>query len=42
MNTPDILKYGHQTVLGTFKDFPEAEWYTSGACGVWSVKNSLS
>jgi hypothetical protein len=42
MNTPDILKYGHQTVLGTFKDFPEAEWYTSGACGVWSVKDIIA
>jgi hypothetical protein len=42
MNTVDILKYGHQTVLTTLKDFPEAAWYTSGACGVWSVKDIMA
>lgn len=42
MNTVDILKYGHQTVLTTLKVFPEADWYTSGACGVWSVKEIIA
>lgn len=42
MNAMDVLKYGHQTVLGTLKDFPEAEWNTPGACGVWSVKDLIA
>lgn len=42
MNTVDILKYGQLTVLGTLKDFPEGELNTSGACGVWSVKEILA
>jgi hypothetical protein len=42
MNTIDILKYGHQTVLTTFNQFPEAELNTPGACGVWSVKDIMA
>ena len=42
MNAVDILKYGHQTALGSLKDFPEAEWYTPGACGVWSAKDLIA
>ena len=42
MNTMDILKYGHLTVLRTIESFPKAEWYTSGACGYWSVKDLIS
>ena len=42
MNTIDILKYGQQTVLNTLKGFPEAGWYTPGACGVWSVKDIMA
>jgi hypothetical protein len=42
MNVVDVLKYGHQTVLMTLQDFPEAEWGTSGACGVWSVKDIMA
>jgi hypothetical protein len=36
------LKYGQLTVHSTLKDFPEAEWYTAGACGVWSVKEIIA
>jgi hypothetical protein len=42
MNARDILKYGQQTVLQTLESFPEASWETSGACGVWSVKDIIA
>ena len=41
MNVPDVLMYGHRTVLLTIKDFPDAEWGTGGACGTWSVKDVM-
>ncbi|TMC18456.1 MAG: DinB family protein, partial [Chloroflexi bacterium] len=42
MNGVDILKYGHLTVLQTIDGFPESAWDTSGACGVWSVKDIIA
>jgi len=42
MNATDILKYGQLTVLQTIEGFPESEWETSGACGVWSVKDIIA
>ncbi len=42
MNTLDILKYGHLTVLGAVKDLPEADWQTGGVCGVWSVRQIMA
>lgn len=42
MNTIDILKYGHQTVLDTLSLVPESEWETPGVCGVWSVKDIIA
>lgn len=42
MNTVDILKYGHQTVLATLEKFPEAGLNTPGACGIWSVKEIMA
>lgn len=42
MNPNDILKYGHLTVMGTIKNFPKEQWYTSGACGYWSVKDLIA
>ena len=42
MNAPDILKYGHGTVLQTIEGFPESAWETPGACGVWSVKDIIA
>jgi len=41
MNAVDILKYGHQTALQATDGFPEGEWETAGACGVWSVKDII-
>jgi uncharacterized protein (TIGR03083 family) len=42
VNASDILKYGHQTVLRTIDGFPDSDWTTPGACGVWSVKDILA
>src|SRR5947209_15980441 len=42
MNAVDILKYGHKTVFQAIDGFPEGEWETAGACGVWSVKDILA
>jgi hypothetical protein len=42
MNAVDILKYGQQTVLHTIDSFPDSAWETTGACGVWSVKDIIA
>jgi hypothetical protein len=42
MNATDILKYGQLTVIQTIEGFPESEWETPGACGVWSVKDIIA
>jgi hypothetical protein len=42
MNAVDILKYGHQTLLQATDGFPEGDWETAGACGVWSVKDIIA
>ena len=42
MNTIDVLKYGHQTVLRTLEGLPQSEWETPGVCGVWSVKDIIA
>lgn len=42
MNTLDILKSGHQTVLKTLQDMPDGAWESSGVCGKWSVKDSIA
>ena len=42
MNAADILKYGQLTVLQAIDGFPAAAWETTGACGVWSVKDILA
>ncbi len=39
MNTQDVLKYGHLTVLHTLAGVPESGWDGEGVCGFWSVKN---
>jgi hypothetical protein len=42
MNATDILKYGQLNVLKTIEGFPQAAWETSGACGLWSVKEIIA
>jgi hypothetical protein len=42
MNTLDILKYGHLTVVSTIEGVPDSEWDTPDVCGWWSVKNIIA
>lgn len=42
MNMSDILKSGHQTVLKTVEDVPDAIWQQPGACGDWSIKDIIA
>lgn len=42
MNTVDILKYGHYTVMGAIDGLEEAHWQTAGVCGVWSLKDIIA
>jgi hypothetical protein len=42
MNTDDVLKYGHLTVLKAVEGLPETAWNTPGVCGYWSVKEILA
>jgi len=42
MNTTDVLKYGHQTMMNTLDGVPQSEWETGGVCGVWSVKDIVA
>lgn len=42
MNTADILKYGHQTMLNTVDGLPPGDWDVGGVCGVWSVKDIIA
>jgi uncharacterized protein (TIGR03083 family) len=38
----DIVDNGHRTVLRAIDGLAEADWYTPGVCGVWSVKDILA
>lgn len=42
MNTSDVLKYGHLTVLQAVDGLAETDWTTAGVCGVWSVKEIVA
>lgn len=42
MNAEDILKYGHQSLLQSLDGLSEAEAYTPGAMGVWSVREIVA
>jgi hypothetical protein len=42
MHSADILKYGHQTILQAVEGLAEPDWYISGACGVWSVREIIA
>ena len=42
MNTADVLKYGHLTLLKTLDGLPESDWTTPGVCGIWSVKDIMA
>jgi hypothetical protein len=42
MNTSDVLKYGHKTLLATLGGVPKSEWNVTGVCGIWSVKDIVA
>lgn len=42
MNTLDILRYGHLTVMASLESVPKSEWQQTGVCGVWSVRDIVA
>jgi hypothetical protein len=42
MNAPDVLRYGHLTLLGTIERVPHSLLREPGACGVWSIDNIIA
>ena len=42
MNTRDVLKYGHFTVVRTLERVPQSTWTEPDVCGVWSVKDIIA
>jgi hypothetical protein len=42
MNASDILKYGNGTLQHSISDLTDAQWTTTGACGVWSPKDIVA
>lgn len=42
MNIQLIIHYGNKEVINAYRDFPKDKLDTSGACGVWSVKDILA
>lgn len=42
MNAAALLEQSHMLVLQTVEDFPEDQWDTPGACGDWSVKDTVA
>jgi hypothetical protein len=39
MNTVDVLRYGHLTLLHTLDGLPDDARDQPGACGIWSVRD---
>ena len=42
MNAPDVLRYGHLTLLGTLDPVPDELIDRPGACGVWSIREIVA
>ena len=42
MNTSDLLEKGYLLVLQAVDDLPEAQWDLPGACGNWSIKETVA
>jgi uncharacterized damage-inducible protein DinB len=42
MNTLDVLRYGHQTLIDTLARVPQSDWAAPDVCGVWSVKDIVA
>lgn len=42
MNTLDVIKYGHLTVLNDLDGLPEDDWDEGGVCGIWSTREIIA
>jgi len=42
MNTLDVLRYGHRTVLQAVDGLPEDAWGAGAVCGVWSSQDIIA
>lgn len=42
MNAAPLLEQSHMMVLQIVNDFPERQWDIPGACGDWSVKDTIA
>ena len=42
MNTTDILKYGHRTVMAAVDGLRVTDWHERGVCGWWSVREIIA
>ena len=42
MNAATLLEQSHMMVLQIVDDFPERQWDIPGACGDWSVKDTIA
>ncbi len=42
MNTEERLEKGNMSVLQAVEDLPEAQWDLPGACGNWSIKETVA
>lgn len=42
MNTMNVLRYGHETVVQAVDGLPQEAWETPHVCGVWSVKEIVA
>lgn len=42
MNAPDIIMYGHKTLLESIEGLTDREWNTVGATSTWTAKDVMS
>ena len=42
MHADDIMKYGHDSLMGSLEGLPESNRLQPGACGEWSVKDIMA
>ncbi|MCJ7824098.1 MAG: maleylpyruvate isomerase N-terminal domain-containing protein [Anaerolineales bacterium] len=42
MNTLDILKFGHLTMVASLEKVDLSDWETPGVCGIWNVKDIVA
>lgn len=42
MNTLDIIKFGHLTMIDALEKVNFSDWETPGVCGIWNVKDIVA